>query len=211
MTEGNVNREGNVTHRLGIMGGTFDPIHWGHLRVADSIRAQFKLDKVIFIPSQCPPHKSISDIAPVEHRYAMVELAIAENPFFEASRIEIDRNCPTYAGDTIEAFKKLYGADGELYFITGIDALLTIVDQERSRTYPGLCRFVAAARPGYDSRAVEKRIPEEFRPYVIIVEELAPAISSTEIRQRVKDHLPIEHLVPDAVRDYILTGGLYRQ
>jgi nicotinate-nucleotide adenylyltransferase len=141
----------------------------------------------------------------------MVQLAINTTPYFSCSRIELERSCPTYAGDTIEAFKKLYGTDQEIYFITGLDALLNIVSRERARTYPGLCCFVAAARPGYDIRSVEERVPEEFRPYVAIVGEPALAISSTQIRQRVQAGLSIDDLVPDAVRDYIYAHGLYRQ
>jgi len=197
--------------RLGIMGGTFDPIHRGHICAAETVRLRFDLQTVVFVPSQCPPHKKLSEITPAEHRYAMVQLAIAAMPCFSCSRIEMERCCPTYAGDTIEAFKILYGPEWEIYFITGLDALLNIVSRERARTYPGQCRLVAAARPGHDKTAVAARIPEEFRPYVTIVEEPALAISSTEVRQQVKAQLPIDHLVPDAVRNYIYANGLYRQ
>jgi len=209
MQENKLNSGKEVTHKLGIMGGTFDPIHTGHLTVAEVIRSQFALDKVIFVPSQCPPHKGLSDIAPVEHRYAMVNLAIANNPFFESSRIEIDRLCPTYAGDTIEAFRKMYGKNWKLYFITGLDALLSIISQDRSRTYPGICHFIAAARPGYDSEAIEKSINPDFKQSITLIEEPALAISSTEIRERIKAHLPIENMVPAVVREYIANRGLY--
>ena len=209
MKEGKLNSRKEVTHKLGIMGGTFDPIHNGHLTVAEVIRSRFALDKVIFVPSLCPPHKGLSEIASVEHRYAMVNLAIADNPFFESSRIEIDRPCPTYAGDTIEAFRKMYGKSRELYFITGLDALLSIISRDRSRTYPGICQFIAAARPGYNRKAIEKSIPPDLKPFITIIEEPALAISSTEIRARIKNHQPIDHLVPEAVREYIANRGLY--
>ena len=209
MKEGKLNSGNEVTHKLGIMGGTFDPIHNGHLTVAEVIRSRFELDKVIFVPSLCPPHKGLSDIASVEHRYAMVNLAIADNPFFESSRIEIDRPCPTYAGDTIEAFRKKYGKSRELYFITGLDALLSIISRDRSRTYPGICQFIAAARPGYNRKAIEKSIPPDLKPFITIIAEPALAISSTEIRARIKNHQPIDHLVPEAVREYIANRGLY--
>jgi nicotinate-nucleotide adenylyltransferase len=192
------------------MGGTFDPIHLGHLHVADTIRSQFNLDKVVFVPSHCPPHKSITDIAPVEHRYAMVKLAIADYTYFEASRIEIDRECPTYAGDTIEEFKKKYSADWRFYFITGLDALLTILNQYRSKTYPGICHFIAAARPGYNKEDIMKKIPADFVPDVSIVEEPDLAISSTAIRQKVKAGKAIDDMVPEVVRDYILKWDLYK-
>jgi nicotinate-nucleotide adenylyltransferase len=209
MKEGKLNGGKEVTHKLGIMGGTFDPIHNGHLTVAEVIRSQFALNKVIFVPSHCPPHKGLSDIAPVEHRYAMVNLAIADNPFYESSRVEIDRPCPTYAGDTIEAFRKMYGKNRELYFITGLDALLSIISRDRSRTYPGICQFIAAARPGYNRKAIEKSIPPDLKPFITIIEEPALAISSTEIRARIKAHQTIEHLVPEVVREYIAKSGLY--
>ena len=196
-------------HRLGIMGGTFDPIHCGHLSIAESVRALFNLEKVIFVPSYCPPHKSITDIAPVKHRFAMVQIAIADYPYFEASPIEIDRDCPTYAGDTIEEFKKIY-VSWTLYFITGIDALLTIVNRDRSNTYPGICKFIAAARPGYEKVEIEKHIPEEFVPYVSIVEDLSVGISSTDVRRKIRDKEPLDDMVPPAVRDYIARWDLYK-
>jgi nicotinate-nucleotide adenylyltransferase len=196
-------------HKLGIMGGTFDPIHCGHLSIAKSVRALFNLEKVIFVPSHCPPHKSITEIVPVMHRFAMVQLAIAEYSYFEASRIEIDRDCPTYAGDTIEEIKKIY-ANGELYFITGLDALLTILDRDRSKTYPGICQFIAAARPGYDTEKIKKDIPEEFLPYVFIVEDLSETISSTAVRSKIRADEPIDHMVPLTLIDYIKKWNLYK-
>ena len=195
--------------RLGIMGGTFDPIHCGHLSIAKSVRSLFNLEKVIFIPSHCPPHKSITDIAPINCRFDMVQLAIAEYSFFEASRIEIDRDCPTYAGDTIEEFKKIY-ADGELYFITGLDALLTILDRDRSKTYPGICQFIAASRPGYDTEKIKQGIAGEFLPYVSIVGDLSVEISSTDVRRKIRAGESVDHMVPPAVIDYIERWHLYK-
>ena len=209
MNEGKLNRGQEAAHKIGIMGGTFDPIHTAHLAVAEVIRSQFALDKVIFVPSQCPPHKGLSDIASVEHRYAMVNLAIADNPFFESSRIEIDRPCPTYAGDTIKALKGTYDKDWEIYFITGIDALLNIINKQRSKTYPGICHFIVAARPGYNRKSIEKTIPSDFKHFITIIEEPALSISSTEIRARIKKQQPIDHLVPEIVQQYIFKHGLY--
>jgi len=135
--------------KVGIMGGTFDPVHLGHLRVAEMVRLRFDIEKVIFVPAYCPPHKQIKDITSAEHRYAMVSAAITGNSRFEASRIEIGCNCPTYAGDTIRAFKEMYRKDSEIFFITGLDAILTIITWDKSKTYPGLCQFIAATRPVY--------------------------------------------------------------
>lgn len=196
--------------KVGIMGGTFDPIHLGHLKVAEVARARFCLGKVIFVAAHCPPHKSMKDITPAEHRYTMVELAIKDILYFESSRIEMERSCPSYAGDTIDSFKKKYGQDWQIYFITGLDALLTIINWGRARTYPGLCYFIAATRPGYKRKEIAKKIPDDFLPYIAIIEEPRLSISSTEIRSRVRDHKPIDEMVPKAVRDYIFTWGLYQ-
>lgn len=195
--------------KLGIMGGTFDPIHFGHLAVAEFVRSKFDLEKVVFVPAYCPPHKLTNSITAAEHRFAMVSAAIAGNFHFEASKIEIGSNCPTYAGDTIRAFKEKYGKESEIYFITGLDAVLTIINWDKSKTYPGLCNFIAAARPGYNREEIEERIPHDFRAYVTIIEELALSISSTEIRNRVKNAQPIDKMVPKVVMDYIYRMGLY--
>lgn len=200
---------GNV-HKLGIMGGTFDPIHLGHLRVAEVAQSRFSLEKVVFVPAHCPPHKSIKDITPFEHRYAMVNLAIKDISYFESSRIEMERSCPSYAGDTIKAFKERYGKDWQMYFITGLDIFQSIMDWERSRTYPGLCQFIAATRPGYNRDEIEKNIPADFLPYITVIEEPRLSISSTEIRSHVRAHKSIDEMVPKAVRDYISEWGLYQ-
>ena len=197
--------------KLGIMGGTFDPIHLGHLTVAEVVRLKFDLEKVVFVPAYCPPHKLIKDITAVEHRFAMVSEAIAGNSNFEASGIEIGCDCPTYAGNTIRSLKELYGKEENIYFITGLDAVLIIINWDKSRTYPGLCRFIAATRPGYKREEIEERIPDDFRPYVTIIEEPALSISSTEIRHRIKTDQSIEQMVPKAVMDYIYKVGLYSE
>jgi len=196
--------------KLGIMGGTFDPIHLGHIKVAQIARARSRLRKVIFVAAHCPPHKSIKDITPAEHRFAMVELAIKDIPYFESSRIEMERSCPSYAGDTIKAFKERYGVNWQIYFITGLDALLTIINWDRARTYPGLCNFIAATRPGYNRKEIEKNVPVDFLPYITILEEPSLSISSKEIRSRVRAQKPIDDMVPKAVKDYIFKWALYQ-
>jgi nicotinate-nucleotide adenylyltransferase len=192
------------------MGGSFDPIHIGHLKVAEAARTAMLSQKVIFVTAHCPPHKSLGDLTPLEHRHSMVVLAVQDNPHFEASCIEADRPCPTYAGDTIRHYKEKLGATAEVFFITGLDALLTIMSWDDSRTYPGICHFVAAARPGCDPGEISKKIPPHFLPYVTILEEPLLCISSTEIRSRVKERCPIEGMVPEAVRQYIFSNNLYR-
>ena len=203
------NSELTLPQRIGIMGGSFDPIHIGHLKVAEAARTAMKLQKVIFVTAHCPPHKLPEQLTPVQHRHAMVELAVRDMPRFEPSRIEAERNCPTYAGDTIRHYKEAMGNDGELFFITGLDALLTIINWDQSRTNPGICRFVAAARPGCDIETIKKSIPCEFLPHITILEEPYLSISSTDIRSRVKAHRSIEGMVPDAVRQYIYSNNLY--
>jgi nicotinate-nucleotide adenylyltransferase len=196
--------------RIGIMGGSFDPIHLGHLNVAETARLRFHLAEIIFVPAYCPPHKSLKDMAPPEHRYAMVVHAIREYPFFKSSRIEMERSCPSYAGDTISTFRELYNEHWQIYFITGLDALLTILNWDRARTYPGICHFIAAARPGYNRDEITRGIPDPFKPYVSILEEPSLSISSTEIRTRIGSNRPIDGMVPKAVEEYIFEFSLYR-
>jgi nicotinate-nucleotide adenylyltransferase len=197
--------------KIAIMGGTFDPVHLGHLKAAEMSRKKLDLQKVIFVTAYCPPHKSADEISPAEDRFAMVELAVKDNPHFESSRIEMAQTCPCYAGDTIKAFQKSYGSAYQIFFITGLDALLTIINWNKAKTYPGLCYFIAAARPGYKKELVEKRIPHDYLPYITLLEEPSLSISSTEIRKRVNNGQSIDEMVPAAVRDYIVTHSLYKQ
>lgn len=195
---------------MGIMGGSFDPIHIGHLKVAEAARNAVQLQTVLFVTAHCPPHKTPERLTPVEHRHAMVELAVSDIPYFEPSRVEVDRGCPTFAGDTIKQYKDQLGTAGELFFITGLDALLTIINWDQSRTYPGICCFVAAVRPGFDLATVRKNIPADFVPTITFLEEPYLSISSTDIRSRVSEGRSIDGMVPDAVRRYIFRHRLYR-
>jgi len=191
------------------MGRTFDPIHNGHLKAADAARTAMQLQKVIFVTAHCPPHKSLQELTPVAHRHAMVELALKDKAYCEASRIEAERSCPTYAGDTIRYYKERLGTGGEVFFITGLDALLTIITWDYARTYPGIGYFIAATSPGCDRERIKKNIPVDFLPSITILEEPGLSISSTDIRSRVKDHRSIKGMVPEAVRKYIANKGLY--
>ena len=196
--------------RIGIMGGTFDPVHYGHLVTAEEAYHRFHLDKVVFVPSAHPPHKLDKVITSPAHRYMMTVLATMSNPHFEVSSIEIDRPGPSYAVDTVAAFRRDYPNDTALYFITGADAILEMLGWKDSTTLLRMCDFVAATRPGYfiaDGKIAE--IFGENAPRVHFFEVPALAISSTDIRARVRQARPVRYLLPDIVISYIERAGLY--
>jgi nicotinate-nucleotide adenylyltransferase len=197
------------TQALGLMGGTFDPIHYGHLVTAEAARCGFNLDRVIFVPSGRPPHKKEKNITPAEHRYNMTKLAIDSNPFFEISRLELDRPGYSYAIDTVSYFLDHYGQDIDLYFITGADAILEILTWKNVDKLMEHCRFIAATRPGFYLQDVHY-LPEKFMEKIIFMEVPALAISSTDIRQRVSDRRPIKYLLPEPVENYIFDHHLYQ-
>lgn len=199
-------------HRIGLMGGTFDPIHYGHLVTAEEIRAKFELERVIFIPAGHPPHKVKRHVSDQEHRYLMTFLATAPNPFFEVSRIEIDRPGPTYTIDTVRQFKDTYGDDYEFYFITGADAVLEILDWKDAEQLLGLCEFIAATRPGFNNKDIKAQLEHialRYNKQIYSVEVPSLAISSTDIRQRIREGRPIKYLLPESVEYYIKKCGLY--
>lgn len=194
--------------RIGIMGGTFDPIHIGHLSAAEEARKEFKLDKVVFMPAGIPAFKQTGVTAP-EHRYLMCVLATATNPFFEVSRLEIDRPGVTYTTDTIREFKKIY-PEAELFFITGADAVFDIVGWKDTDEYKDLVTFIATHRPGYDIQAAFSEHEEFFKEFKIIELQVpALAVSSTDLRRRVKADENIRYLMPDSVAIYIEKNHLY--
>lgn len=197
--------------RVGVMGGTFDPIHFGHLVTAEEVRVKFGLDEVVFVPCGIPPHKKGYAVTPAEHRYLMVVLATASNPHFTAARVEIDRPGPSYAIDTLRFFKQHYGEETQLYFITGADAILEIMTWRDSEELFRLCRFVAATRPGYHLEELEKRLTAEQMAHVDVVTVPGIEISSTDVRQRVEAGLPIRYLVPASVEGYIYKCRLYQK
>jgi nicotinate-nucleotide adenylyltransferase len=196
--------------RIGIMGGTFDPIHLAHLFAAEEARFKFNLEKVIFVPCGVPAHKKPYEVTPAEHRYAMVLLATANNPYFEVSRIEIDREGPSYAIDTVVAFRQLYGEDASIYFITGADAVLEILAWKETDKLIRLCKFIAVTRPGYDLSKISEVLGEEYASAIEILQIPGMDISSTAIRQRVRNGEPIRYLVPEMVYHYIMQHKLYR-
>lgn len=198
--------------RIGIMGGTFDPIHHGHLVTAEEALVQFNLDKVIFMPTGQPVAKSHERVTPAEHRYLMTVLATATNPDFEVSRMEVDREGPTYTVDTLRALRAHYGAATELFFITGADAVWEILTWKDPAEVAGLATFIAATRPGYDlARGLQmhERLATGFS--IEHIEVPALAISSTDLRRRVAERRPIRYLTPEPVVAYILKNGLYRE
>jgi len=203
---------GNIK-RIGIMGGTFDPIHFGHLITAEEARINFNLDRVIFVPTGNPPHKKDYEVTDPEHRYVMTALATNSNPFFQVSRIEIERRGYSYTVDTLNQFLEIYGKDVSLFFISGADAVLDILTWKNVKGVLDVCTFIAATRPGYPVKKLEDKLKELKDLYgkdVQLLEVTAVAISSTEIRKRVKEGRSIKYLVPESVEEYILKNGLYR-
>lgn len=202
--------------RLGIMGGTFNPIHYGHLVTAEEALVQFRLDKVIFMPSGHPPHKKDREILPPEERYLMTVIATASNENFVVSRLEVDRKGPSFAVDTVTQVSEIYGKGAEVFFITGADAVWEILTWKDADRLAEMTVFIAATRPGFSLEKFAKLhvLPEgqrePGRPIVHIMEIPALAISSTDIRGRVRDGGPIRYLMPEGVAHYILKSGFYK-
>jgi nicotinate-nucleotide adenylyltransferase len=194
--------------RLGIMGGTFDPIHYGHLVTAEEALHQFELDRVIFVPTGSPWMKEHEVVSPAEDRYLMTVIATASNPRFHVSRIEVDRDGPTYAVDTLRSLKADLGSDANLFFITGGDAVLEIFQWKEPQELFDLAHFIAATRPGYDIAPFESHAPNHH-PRITVMSIPALAISSTDIRTRVANGQPIRYLVPEGVNSYVQKAGLY--
>jgi nicotinate-nucleotide adenylyltransferase len=191
--------------RVGIMGGTFDPIHNGHLVAASEVADLFELDEVLFVPTGEPWQKAEDKVTDAEHRYLMTVIATAANPRFSVSRVDIDRPGPTYAIDTIRDIS-LARPGAELYFITGADALSQILSWKGADELFGLARFVGVTRPGYELSA--KHLPPHA---VTLLDVPALAISSTACRARVAAGHPVWYLVPDGVVQYIAKSRLYRR
>ena len=195
--------------RLGVMGGTFDPIHYGHLVTAEEALVQFDLDSVLFVPTGLPWMKEHEVVSPAEDRYLMTVIATASNPRFNVSRVEVDRDGPTYTVDTLRGLKALYGAQTDLFFITGADAIVELLAWKDHEELFGLAHFIAATRPGYDIEAFEGQEPDS-RPEITVMNIPALAISSTDIRARVAAGRPIRYLVPEGVKSYVEKAGIYR-
>jgi nicotinate-nucleotide adenylyltransferase len=188
--------------RIGVMGGTFDPIHHGHLVAASEVAQSYGLDEVIFVPTGEPTYKSV--VTQAEHRYLMTVIATASNPRFTVSRVDIDRGKPTF---TIDTLRDIRGErpDAELFFITGADAIAQILSWRDVEELWQLAHFVAVSRPGHDLSV--SGLPEQD---VSLLEVPALAISSTDCRDRVRRGFPVWYLVPDGVVQYISKHHLYR-
>lgn len=193
-------------NRIGVMGGTFDPIHHGHLVAASEVADRFHLDEVIFVPTGQPWQKEGKTISPAEDRYLMTVIATAANPRFSVSRVDIDRDGPTYTIDTLRDLRELY-PDEALYFITGADALSSIMSWHDWEEMFQLAEFVGVTRPGYELR--EDMLPADIQARVHLVEIPAMAISSTDCRTRAAEGRPVWYLVPDGVVQYISKNSLY--
>ena len=190
--------------RLGVMGGTFDPIHVGHLVAASEALYRFGLDLVLFVPTGQPWQKqSYSD---AEDRYLMTVLGTASNARFAVSRMEIDRQGPTYTADTMEVLRNFHGADVELFFIVGADAAMRLGTWKKVARLAELAEVIAVTRPGFSLHRLER---DATMPVVRIMEMPGIAVSSSDIRERVAAGRPIDYLVPEDVAEYIRKNGLY--
>lgn len=208
----NANKAGGLN--IGLMGGTFDPIHMGHLVTAEEARQQFDLDYVIFVPTGIPPHKDEMAVSLPEHRYLMATLAVMSNPSFFVSRFEIDMEGPTYTIDTVRHFACGKPPNPEIFFITGADAILEIFTWKDYEELLNFCTFIAVSRPGYSlerfHESLDRSCPE-MKHKVHLLEIPALAVSSTFIRERVALGKTIKYLTPEPVEQYIRKHGLYRQ
>ncbi|MBN9110307.1 MAG: nicotinate-nucleotide adenylyltransferase [Pseudonocardia sp.] len=194
-----------MTRRIGVMGGTFDPIHHGHLVAASEVADRFDLDEVVFVPTGQPWQKTATEVSPAEDRYLMTVVATASNPRFSVSRVDIDRGGPTYTADTLADLRKT-NPDAQLFFITGADALEQILSWRKLDELFENAHFIGVTRPGYELDG--DHLPDGA---VSLVEVPAMAISSTDCRRRVAEGRPVWYLVPDGVVQYISKRSLYRK
>lgn len=188
--------------RIGILGGTFNPTHIGHLILAEEALSKLSLDKVIFVPTFIPPHKNVESNIKPKDRLRMVELAIKDNPAFEVSTFEIDSKKKSYSIDTLKDIRKTYGDNAQLYLITGSDLLKDLFSWKDVNEIFKISKFIVANRPGYPVETV----PKEVETVVITPIE----VSSEDIRRRLKEGRSIRYLVPEKVRTYIIERNLYK-
>jgi len=202
--------------RVGVLGGTFDPVHYGHLVAAEEVYATLHLAEMVFVPAGQPPHKPKAAVTAAEHRLAMLELAIVSNPHFSISRVELDRPGPSYTVDTLRLLRKLWGKQTAIYFVIGSDSLEELLSwHDPAGILEQLTYLVAVRRPGYNEteeyyNRLETRLPGITQRLLVVV---APQfdISATDLRTRVAEERPIKYQTPDSVEQYIVQYGLYRQ
>jgi nicotinate-nucleotide adenylyltransferase len=219
--------------RIGLFGGTFDPIHIGHLRAATEVKQGFNLDQIVFIPAALPPHKTQAAVTDAADRLKMVELAVSGHTGFTVSDVEVGRSGPSYSIDTIDHFKRTAPKDGGIFFITGLDAFLEI---DTWKSYTELLKqvaFIVIARPMFDcneigsrwsrlEKFIKSKISDEYRfsessacfvhskaKPIYIFDVTALDISSTRIRELIKKDQPVKFLIPGEIENYIKTRGLY--
>lgn len=200
--------------RIGLFGGSFNPVHVGHLIASRSVAERLHLDKVYLIPAAVPPHRMLKNLAPAEHRLAMLQLAVQDDPLFEVSDIELRRSGPSYTVHTVEEFRRQLGADVDLFWLIGADSLADLPNWYQADRLVDLCRIVTAARPGCDhidtSVLASRFTPEQSdRLLAGILDTPRIDISASEIRRRVSQGRSIRFLVPDAVAQYITEHRLY--
>jgi len=189
--------------RIGILGGTFDPVHNGHIYLAEKSCAKLRLDKIIFIPTYLPPHKKGVKVTLAKHRYNMLKLAISENKKFNISDMEIKRRGRSYSVETLRRLRKKYGHKAELFFIAGSDSLKELNKWKNLDEILNLCRFVIVKRPGFKV----KTTPKDF----ILLKINAKNISATDIRSKIWANKSLDHLIPLAVETYIYKNSLYKK
>lgn len=198
---------------LGIFGGTFDPIHYGHLIAAEYARSAFSLDKVLIIPSKCPPHKNAQNITAEKDRYEMAKIAISDNPFFEISPVEMERPGYSYTIDTVEYCLNIYpGAN--IYVIIGADCLCYLNSWKAIERLMTMARFITVTRPGYSINRNDETLadlPPSLWENILQLQVPGLDISSSEIRERVAKNRSIRYFLPPDVESYIMKNGLYKK
>jgi nicotinate-nucleotide adenylyltransferase len=201
--------------RVGLLGGTFDPIHYGHLVIAEEVRTVLHLAEMVFVPAGHPPHKPGRIVTEAQHRLAMLELAIASNPHFTISLVDLERPGPSYTVETLQVLRQQWGAQTAIYFVIGGDSLEDLLAwYDPAGIVQQLTALVAVQRPGYEEAAgyrdmLEARLPG-IRQRLIMVQAPQLDISATDLRRRVAEGRPIKYQTPEAVERYIIEYGLYR-
>ncbi|MHA2609302.1 MAG: nicotinate-nucleotide adenylyltransferase [bacterium JZ-2024 1] len=195
--------------KIGLMGGTFNPIHYGHLLVAEEAREEFHLEEIWFIPSGCPPHKRHDELASAQDRLYMCQLAIEGIPYFRVISIEIESGVTSYTYNTLRVLNQ-QNPGNEWFFITGLDAILELPTWHHAEELLDMAHFVAVSRPGHKIEELSRVFSEEQRKKILTLNIPYLDISSSEIRRRVRFRRSIRFLTPEPVRQFILSKGLYK-